>query len=231
MLIEKLQRIIVVATEEEAKYIRKKYDFIYSCNINGYPIYINRLSNGELMGFAILGIAKVTFCVGTQLLIDQFAPKEIISIGVAGGLSNNISVNDICLGVSSYQYDIICSHRENTDEDSLEYRRKKIYAMNDRYKDNILLKLNKIHTKEVTILTGDNFYTGEELLPLINKKSLYIVDQETAAFYQTCYYANVDYASIKIITDLCNSESKNDYKNNIDYSAMNLLEIFKILNG
>lgn len=103
--------------------------------------------------------------------------------------------------------------------------------MNDRFKNDLLSRLNKNLIKEAVILTGDNFYTGEELLPLIDKRSLYIVDQETAAFYQTCYYANVDYAAIKIITDLCNSNSKDDYKNNIDYSAINLLEIFKTLNG
>ena len=224
-----LQRLIVVATEEEAKYIFNEHNFIEKYNINGYTVHVLESFDGVAIGFAVLGIAKVTFCIGVQILIDKFNPKEIVSLGFAGGLSESLAINDICIGISSFQYDIVSSYRKNIDEDSLEYRRKKTYNSNHAFVNAIVTQLNDFVLKDSVVLTGDNFASDKEALPPIDDTVYYIVDQETAAFYQAAHYANIDYITIKVVTDLCNINSKNDYKNNMNPAAMLLFQLFNKL--
>ena len=224
-----MRRLIVVATEEEAKYIFEKYDFVEKYKVNGYTVYVLQFADGEVIGFSVLGIAKVTFCLGIQILIDNFRPKEIVSLGFAGGLSDDMAINDICVGISSFQYDIISSYHKNIDVDSLAYRRKKIYNANRSFINTILTQLSDFVLKDSIVLTGDNFISDKGVLPPVDETVHYIVDQETAAFYQAAYYANIDYIAIKIVTDLCNSNSKEEYKNNIDAVAMLLFQIFEKL--
>lgn len=225
------ERLIVVATSEEVRYILRKYKIIKKFEINGYEIYMLEGSNGKNIAIAVLGVAKVTFAIGVQLLINVLDPKEIISLGFAGGISNDININDICIGCSSFQYDIVSSKCKKSEEDYLPHRRKKVYHIDNAFYDEIRILLKYFNLIDTVVLTGDNFVTNKDIFSEDNIKYgvKYIADQETAAFYQAAEYSNVKYATIKIVTDLCNNNSKRDYRDNLNDAGMLLLKLFENL--
>jgi len=52
------------------------------------------------------GAGKICCASATQLIIDKFQPGFIFDIGVAGSLSEKLSINDIVCGEYSFEYDV-----------------------------------------------------------------------------------------------------------------------------
>ena len=66
----------------------------YSGKINGKPIVI-----------AKCGVGKVRAALCVQAMIDFFDVCAIINTGIAGGVSNNLSIGDIVLCTDALQHD------------------------------------------------------------------------------------------------------------------------------
>lgn len=87
---------VVSATPIEAKPIRADLK-------NLKPVEINHITywQGELHGHSIMtvtsGMGRVPAAAITALLIQNFHPKEIIFVGVAGGLQQNTKIGDVVI--------------------------------------------------------------------------------------------------------------------------------------
>jgi adenosylhomocysteine nucleosidase len=68
-----------------------------------------KLTVGKLGGRTVVlahsGCGKVNAAVATTLLLDRFAPRELIFTGVAGGLNPGLAPGDIVIGQQTTQHD------------------------------------------------------------------------------------------------------------------------------
>lgn len=76
-----------------------------------------RFVTGNLAGrkvvLVVSGMGKVNAAVVTTLLIEHFAPSEILFFGIAGGLNPKLGLGDIVIAEKTTQHDLLTLEREN----------------------------------------------------------------------------------------------------------------------
>ncbi len=219
---------IVTASYRESSQIAEYFKDAIRTEVAGLTVYT--LKGNIEISLAVLGIAKVSFAIGTQLIADRFRPDVIYSLGFCGAIADNAEILDIVLCIEAFQYDVYTSSPQIDNLDSPEYRRLKCYPGNQEMLERTkkIFKDTKIHM--LPMATADNFLADEKVTKqLFEKKGPLVVDQETAAFYQSCYYSDIKGLAIKVITDRCDCTSYQSYFSKEYDAASKLLYIYKKL--
>ena len=216
-----MKKLIVVASKDEAELILDKKIYKNTFVVKGYQVW--KMNSGDF--FAVLGIAKVTFAIGTQCLIDVLEPNVVISLGFAGAIDKELDILDEIIVTETYQYDIVSSKIASKHNDDVEVRRLKHFYIYDNVLRHLEMSDEFRGMRQAIMATGDNFL--ENSCGIFKDTMNLAVDQETCAFYQSCYYNEVPYITIKIITDYCDRESRELYKKNLGKAQRKLVEIFE----
>ena len=90
--------------ESEAAPVLKNMQLSSTENKCGKKLYRGTLC-GEDAAVIVCGVGKVNAACGAQFMCDNFAPKAIINIGVAGGLNATMRAGEIYSISSTCQYD------------------------------------------------------------------------------------------------------------------------------
>ncbi|MBD3236230.1 MAG: 5'-methylthioadenosine/adenosylhomocysteine nucleosidase [Candidatus Eisenbacteria bacterium] len=73
-----------------------------------------RVVRGELRGREVLvactGVGKVNAAMTTTLLLEQFAPSELIFTGIAGALAPDLRPGDVVIGTTAVVHDFVALH-------------------------------------------------------------------------------------------------------------------------
>ncbi len=201
---------IIVAMKEELDEILK-----IMTNINKKEIYNIQYFEGCINQTDIIivesGVGKVNATRTTQILIDKLDVKEIINVGSAGALNEELSIGDIVIADKLIQHDF--------DITAFNHNKGYITGVGDYiYTDKELIdkfrnSANKIEDKSYkinvgTIASGDIFCTDIKMKDKIRSKfNADCVEMEGAAIAQVCYLDKIPFIVIRSISDTPNGNN------------------------
>lgn len=160
---------------------------------------------GELNGIKIVsvvsGICKVNAAVITSMLISDFEVTNIMILGVAGGISSDLKVNDIVVSTRVAYHDV--EPRFLIEEPP--FMKSKYFIADKEMVNNIKKILGESIYRPDTfygkIVTGESFIKEEGRLDIIEKFNPLCVDMETAAVSHVCFIFNIPFVAIRTISD------------------------------
>ena len=229
------KNIIIMAQKEEFNAFVSKLDKKYITNkkIDELEYIIYNDSKKELIIF-ISGVGKVNASHNlTKILTFHKDVNNICNFGVAGSLSNEISINDILVATKASYLDV----------DLTTFKRKKgqITDMPQYFKTDINI-INKIKSfnmhniKYGLILSGDSFITKNNVNSSIYKDfdNPLACDMESTAIAQVAYIEKIPVTIIRSISDsTLDTDNTKIYNDNLinssDVGSELLFKIFDIV--
>ena len=177
------------------------------------------------------GVGKVNAARATQILIDNFKPDYIVTVGVAGGLNPMLSIGDIVIGETLVQHDF--------DITAFGHAKGYIPGVGEKiYADDYLVKKieeaignqeEKVYKYEKGVIaSGDIFCTAIPMRDKIYAKfNAECVEMEGAAIGQVCSLCNVPFVVIRSISDTPNGENEVTYEKFIKLASERCANILK----
>ncbi|MGN1050977.1 MAG: 5'-methylthioadenosine/adenosylhomocysteine nucleosidase [Acutalibacteraceae bacterium] len=163
------------------------------------------------------GIGKVNASIGTQIMIDYYAPDTIINSGIAGSLSKDLKIGDIVISKDCVQHDMDTSALGDpkglicyTDEKRIDI------PADENTAEKLFRSANKTENTKVllgTVATGDKFVSlVEERKEIAHMFSSLCCEMEGGAVGHTCYRNGVPFAVMRCISDDFNNNESMDYE-------------------
>ena len=198
---------------EEIDAFRKYINITKEYNVFDLKFY-EGISNNVLCVMVQCGVGKVNASRATQMLIDRANVDYIFNVGVAGGLSEKLSVGDIVIGEKLVQHDFditAFNHEKGFIPDI------GIYIDTDPYlkkiAETILERVKDINTFKGVIASGDIFCTDLKMSEKIKSKfNALCVEMEGASIAQVCYLSKVPFLILRSISDVSNNDNVITYE-------------------
>ena len=178
-----------------------------------------KVHEAELFGVPVVivkcGVGKVFAALITQYLADHYPLSGVISTGVAGGLSDNLSIGDVVVSRDCIHHDM--------DVRALGFVRGHIPFTDFRifWGDEALMakaletQLESGHKVAAgRILTGDQFISGarhETHGHLTDELEGDAVDMESAAIAQVCFINGIPFLSVRTLSDKADGTAHVDF--------------------
>ena len=192
---------------------------------------------GKLFGrdvvLAVCGIGKVFAGICAQTMILNFHVSEIINVGIAGGLSETLSICDAAIADKAVQYDM--------DTTAIGDPLGLISGINIVYlpTDPAITKLLSECTGEIgvnyevgTIGSGDTFVHSTDMKKnIIENFGAIACEMEGAAIAQACYINSVPCGIFRSISDGGNEASAIDYPTFRNIAVKDILRVMKLYIG
>lgn len=211
--------------EEVKNYLTDLKEQIYA----DLKVYTGNIGN-KFIVLAQTGIGKVNAALNCQYIIDTFKPDEIINIGVAGGIANDLEIGDIIIGTYLVQHDFdvsvlgcakgyMCTGIEQ--DKPTKYFCSKDIA--EKFKKSLVNLINSNKICEGIIASGDQFVSDKKLKEEINKTfDALAVEMEGAAIAQVATRNKIPFAVIRVISDLADGKTE-EYKNVFEKKTSEIL--------
>ena len=204
---------IIFAMEEELKELLKFLEIEKEYEIFNLRFFEGKISNNKII-LVESGVGKVNAARTCQILIDNMQVDYIFNIGVAGGVSEVLSVGDIVLGEKLVQHDFDITA---FDHEKGYIPKVGTYIDADTYlltlADSVFKNLDEINFKRGIIASGDIFCTELKMSQKINSKfNALCVEMEGASIAQICYLAHVPFLIIRSISDVPNNNNVVTYE-------------------
>ncbi len=202
---------IIAAMKEEMQEIKNLMTDIEIVQEYELKLYKGKINNRKVV-LVEAGVGKVNAARVTQIIIDKFKIKQIINVGSAGTVNDELEIGDIVIGKKLIQHDF----------DITAFGHPKGYISNiGRYVEidkklytTIQSKISKIvkdkfKVKIGTIVSGDIFCTDIKMKNKIREKfDADAVEMEGAAIAQVCKLDNVPCLVIRSISDNPNGKNQ-----------------------
>lgn len=214
-----------------------------SLQICGIEFHLGYVDNTNLV-IAACGEGKVNAARCAQIMISLFKVNNIINIGVAGALNDNLKSGDVIVANSVVQHDFdmtainvplgLVPQGERTQEYPWGHKAHVYIPCTDHLNKTISNALAEIGISyyEGTIATGDTFISSEtQKKHIIEHFGAVACDMEGAAIGHVCNAANVGFAEIRKISDNADDnapESYFAYQNNFSIEDIVLKVIQKL---
>lgn len=223
---------ILSALDFESELLKEKLEQVERIDISGVSFFKGRLLKKDAV-LASMGIGKVNAGIITEAMQLIFKPSAVLHIGVAGALSDSLSVLEPVLAkkVSYHDFDedILkqCSPfvREFTPSEELNRLALSYFENNEGRK----LKTGRI-------VSGDSFIDSEQKKNDILKKypDALCVDMESAALAHACTANNCPFLILRSISDFSNEgfDGESTYeKNKLEAAGANIKLIESIVSN
>lgn len=203
---------IICAMKIEADAIRASLSNTKTESVSGVEFTVGTL-HGKDVVIAVCGIGKVFAAICTEAMILKYSPKLIINSGVAGTLTDRLSIGDVAIAKTLVQHDMDTS------------------PLGDPV--GLISGINKIHfeadekaiasfeaaVKEIgangvvgTIASGDQFMSDTEKKCVIRDRFDAIAcEMEGAAVAHVAYVNNVPFAVLRAISDSASGDAQMEY--------------------
>ncbi len=162
---------------------------------------------------AVCGIGKVFAAICAEAMILKYNPDVIINTGVAGSLTDKLSIGDVAVSNSVVQHDIDTSPLGDPVGLLSGINIVKIPS-DEIVSDNIMSCVEKMGVRCLlgTIASGDQFINGNEKKKYIGETFDAIAcEMEGGSIGHACYVNDVKFAVIRAISDGAGDESNIDY--------------------
>ena len=226
---------IIVAMREELEEILKIMNNTIKKEIYNIKYFEGSINKSNII-IVESGVGKVNAARITQILIDKLEVEEIINVGSAGALNEELNIGDIVIADKFVQHDFDITafgHNKGYITGVGEY----IYSDKKMVKDisNIINNISqkKYKVKIGTIATGDIFCTDIEMKNKIYKKfNAQCVEMEGAAIAQVSYLNKIPFIVIRSISDTPNGNNNIVFEKFIKLASIRCAELLqKYLNN
>ena len=221
---------IIGAMGVEVEHIKECLEDMESVRISGITFHCGRLFDQEVV-LAVCGIGKVAAAICAQTMILRFSPDMIINTGVAGTLTDKLSVGDIAIADGAVQHDMDTSPIgdplgliSGIDIIKIPCSEKVMQLLTES-----ISKAGKTKCLTGTIASGDQFVNSAERKKfIVDEFHAIACDMECGSLAQVCYTNKVDFGAVRAISDSADGESHVDYDKFVETAAMNAAEAVKI---
>ncbi len=223
---------IMGAMKAEIDSILKEVTDLEEMKLSVRTFYKGKINEKDVV-IVLTGIGKVNAAITTTLLIEKFAVKHIINIGVAGG-QNGVKHRDIVISKEVLYHDVDVTAFES------KYVRGQIPGSDPLfYADATLLQktkkiLNSLHLdyKIGKIASGDQFVHSKQTIALVNDlyPDIYAVEMEAGAIAHTATIYNIPFIIYRSISDLIEDETQGiDFYKFLQEASNNAAHVLKEL--
>ncbi len=203
---------IICAMKIEADAIRASLKNTSVETVSGVEFTRGTLHDKEVV-IAVCGIGKVFAAICTEAMIIKYAPTLIINSGVAGTLTDALSIGDIAIAKTLVQHDMDTSPLG--DPVGLISGINKIHFEADE----MAIKTFENAVKEVgangvvgTIASGDQFMSDTAKKCTIRDRFNAIAcEMEGAAIAHVAFVNNVPFAVLRAISDSASGDAQMEY--------------------
>ena len=221
---------IIAAMNVEMESLRSYMTNTTTETVSGVTFVRGTLEGKEVVT-AVCGIGKVFAALCTQTMIMHYEPEAIINTGVAGTLTDALSIGSIAVSTAVVQHDMDTSPLG--DPVGLISGINKIEIPADRLLTSKLFacaKVMGINTTAGVIASGDQFVASSEKKQLIvDRFGAIACEMEGAAVGQVCYVNKVPFCVLRAISDSADGSSHMDYPQFVKMAAeqsVNLMRRF-----
>lgn len=218
----KVDYAVITAMQEELAPYLKIFKEISEQKIQGLAFKICEY-NGRKILLSSIGFGTTSAAIVTTLIVTHFQPDYILFSGTAGGIGDNVKVNDVVIAAGSFQAEMQAAFSilPNTPFESCLTHPVKHERLPEVYKvDSRLLTAidfssdHEISIHYGTIVSSDIFPAPPpEIFKDIQNKHPLAIDMETSALYQIGWLLQIPVLVIRGISNKLNSEGKDE---NID---------------
>ncbi len=194
--------------------------------------HVGRL-HGQDCVVVLARIGKVAAAATTAALIHQFAVKEVIFTGVAGGIARGLSVGDVVIADSLTQHDMDASplfprfevpllgralfDAESALRDALAQAARDWLAeempaqVSAALRDELQLAEPRVHVGQIA--SGDRFVSSADEVTRLRDSlpQALAVEMEGAALAQVCHEYGVPFAVMRTISDAADDSAHVDF--------------------
>ena len=178
---------------------------------------------------AVCGIGKVFAAICAQTMILKYNPDVIINTGVAGTLSDELSIGDIAIADSVVQHDMDTSPLGDpvgllsginivkipTDENTMRKIEESVKATSSNYKIG-------------TIASGDQFLASNDVKKrIVNNFGAIAGEMEGGSIGHVCYVNEKPFCVIRAISDCADGSGAENYTEFLEHAASNAVKIMK----
>ena len=203
---------LIAAMELEMEGLRALMTTPVTTQIAGID-FVSGLLEGQEVVTAVSGIGKVSAAMCAQAMISAFQPSAVICTGVAGSLSEKLSIGSIAVASGVVQHDLDTT----VFGDPLGYLSKPglVEIPTDaslRARLTACAGTLGIETAEGVIASGDQFISSAEKKAFLSSHFGAIAcEMEGAAIGQVCYLNHVPFCVLRAISDNADGSSDMDY--------------------
>lgn len=213
---------IIGAMQVEIDKIKSTVENPITQTISGID-FVSGTIHGHEAVVAVCGIGKVFAAVCAQTMILKYNPDVIINVGVAGTLTDKLSIADIAVASDVVQHDMDTSPLGDpvglvsginvikfpADLKTVEKIEKSI--------DNL-----GINRTRGTIASGDQFMSDKDKKKkIVDNFDAIACEMEGASIGHVCYINGVDFAVIRSISDSADDSAFMDYPEFVKKAAAN----------
>ncbi|MBQ4599017.1 MAG: 5'-methylthioadenosine/adenosylhomocysteine nucleosidase [Clostridia bacterium] len=203
---------IICAMKIEADAIRASLTDTRTEVVSGVEFTVGKRYGKEIV-LAVCGIGKVFAAICTEAMILRFAPSLILNSGVAGTLTEALSIGDIAIAKNLVQHDMDTSPLG--DPVGLVSGINKIYFDADKAAVTAFAKATaSVGANSVigTIASGDQFMSDTAKKNAIRDRFGAIAcEMEGAAIAHVAYVNNVPFAVLRAISDSASGDAQMEY--------------------
>lgn len=179
-------------------------------NINGTQFYKGKI-NGRDAVVAQSGVGKVNAAIVATRMTDSFPLKEIISVGVAGGVQ--VDTFDIVVAKQTVQYDFDMT-AFGKPLGTLDERNSPYFDCSERLVKEFTELAGKMgKTYAGVAASGDAFVYKKQTAEFLKREfNALSCDMESAAIAQACEKSGIEFVSIRVISDRVGNNNVSDYE-------------------
>ncbi len=211
---------IIAAMDVEMKSLRSYMENTETEVISGIR-FVRGTLEGKDVVTAVCGIGKVFAALCAQTMILHYQPRCIINTGVAGTLTDALTIGSIAVSSAVVQHDMDTSPLG--DPVGLISGINKVELPADRLLTGQLsacAKVMGIKTATGVIASGDQFVASAERKAFIVEHFKAIAcEMEGAAVGQVCYVNKVPFCVLRAISDSADGSSYMDYPTFVQMAA------------
>lgn len=211
---------IIAAMDVEMKSLRSYMENTETEVISGIR-FVRGTLEGKDVVTAVCGIGKVFAALCAQTMILHYQPQAIINTGVAGTLTDALTIGSIAVSSAVVQHDMDTSPLG--DPIGLISGINKVELPADRLLTGQLsacAKVMGIKTATGVIASGDQFVASAERKAFIAEHFKAIAcEMEGAAVGQVCYVNKVPFCVLRAISDSADGSSHMDYPTFVQMAA------------
>ncbi len=226
--VKQMKIVIMSAMNEEIKPTIDAFKPKLIDKINNEDLY--KYEGKNTYYFINSGIGKVNAAITTSLVINNYQPDLIVSIGTAGGLAVDMQVSDIVVADKMAFWDV---NVEAFGYELGQLPQMPKYFEIENYQRFYTLLENLNHRMHVgTIVTGDSFINQSEQRQYIseNFSNVLAVEMESTSIVMTAQKLNVDCVVLRTISDLADQTSDisfDQYLAIVSEKFKELVEVFE----
>lgn len=167
------------------------------------------------------GVGKVNAAVTVQTLIQCYGADTVIFTGVAGGLDDSLSLQDVIIGTQLLYHDLPMELVNNND---MFPEMPRDCFSSDPALVELCRGLGK-HLRFGKIVTGDAFISGGARDEIIRQHHPLCVDMESAAAAQVCWFFRTPLLVIRSLSDFADDDATDSYEENIGDSVVSAAQV------